>query len=236
MNNSLRHNWNIALGNVSFRVQFIGTIITLILLAIFIPHFFNYIQHRSGFVLHDPILHIMTPQDCSWITFTLIYVSLLLGLIDFFQRPEQLILALQAYCIMNFLRIISLLVVPLDEPIAIIVMRDPFVAVVGYGGNVITKDLFFSGHVATMTLLVLVVTNRGLKSVLFGTTIVIASLLLVQHVHYTIDVLVAPIFSYVSFRLSKLLAINLHGCEGRMPPERGPPDVRPCDGGGDGGR
>jgi hypothetical protein len=206
MNNSRRHNWNIALRKAPFRFQFIGTIITLILLAIFIPHFFNYIQHRSGFVLHDPILHILTPQDFSWITFTLIYVSLFLGLIDLFQKPEQLILALQAYCIMNFLRIISMLLVPLDEPIAIIVMRDPFVAIVGYGGNVITKDLFFSGHVATMTLLVLVVTNRSLKSVLFGTTILIASLLLVQHVHYTIDVLVAPIFSYASFRLSKLFS------------------------------
>jgi PAP2 superfamily C-terminal len=156
--------------------------------------------------LYDPILHIMTPQDFSWITFTLIYISLLLGLIDLFQKPEQLILALQAYCIMNFFRIISLLFVPLDEPIGIIVMRDPFVAIVGYGGNVITKDLFFSGHVATMTLLVLVVTNSRLKSVLFGTTILIASLLLVQRVHYTIDVLVAPIISYISFRLSKLFS------------------------------
>jgi len=203
---SLRHSWNIALRNATFRFRFSVTIIALILLAIFIPYLFNYIQQRSGYVLHDPLLHIMTPQDFSWITFTMIYVSLLAGLIDLCQKPDQLILALQAYCIMNFFRIISLLLVPLEEPIAILVLRDPFVAMVGYGGNVITKDLFFSGHVGTMTLLVLVVTNRRLKRILFGTTILIAALLLVQHVHYTIDVLFAPIFSYVSFRLSRLFS------------------------------
>jgi hypothetical protein len=79
MNNSPRHNWNIALRKAPFRFQFLGTLITLILLAIFIPHFFNYIQHRSGFVLHDPILHILIPQDFSWITFTLILCISIFG-------------------------------------------------------------------------------------------------------------------------------------------------------------
>jgi hypothetical protein len=205
MNTSFRHKWSNALRNGVFRYQFIRTIGTLLLLAILIPYHFNYIQYRSAIALHDPILLIVPPRDVSAITFTIIYVSIFLTLVSLSQNPEQLALSLQAYGIMNILRIISSLLVPLDEPIGIIVLYDPLIAIVGYGGNIITKDLFFSGHVATMTLLFLSVNNGTLKKVLFLTTILVAFLLLIQHVHYTIDLLVAPIFAVVSFCLSKLL-------------------------------
>ncbi len=63
----------------------------------------------------------------------------------------------------------------------------------------ISKDLFFSGHVATVFLLFLASSGWKYKFYFGLAAIVVAILILIQHVHYTIDVLLAPIFSIASY-------------------------------------
>lgn len=93
---------------------------------------------------------------------------------------------------------------PFNAPENILVLNDPFVQLFGKG-EILTKDLFFSGHTGTSFLLVLLVDNKKLKVVFLIATILVGSAVLLQHVHYTIDVFVAPFVAYSSYRIIKKL-------------------------------
>jgi hypothetical protein len=84
-----------------------------------------------------------------------------------------------------------------------IVLEDPLVQVVGGASQALTRDLFFSGHTSTMFLLFLAVPGRSAKAFFLACTGAVACLVLVQHVHYAVDVLAAPPFAYVAWRLSR---------------------------------
>jgi membrane-associated phospholipid phosphatase len=85
-----------------------------------------------------------------------------------------------------------------------ILLNDPFVQFFG-SGDVLTKDLFFSGHTATLFLLFLISEKKYLKIIFLLCTILVGIAVLLQHVHYTIDVLAAPFFAYASYKLAAVI-------------------------------
>ena len=90
---------------------------------------------------------------------------------------------------------------PLDPPPTAIPLSDPLVEVLGTG-KLLTRDLFFSGHTSFMFLMYLVC-NTKLRPFFLLSTLLVGVCVLLQHVHYTVDVLVAPFVAYGSFRLMK---------------------------------
>jgi hypothetical protein len=119
------------------------------------------------------------------------------------KEPRALVLALQAYVVMVVLRIAAMAVTPLEAPPGMIPLHDPLVRLFG-PGKLLTKDLFFSGHTSTLFLLALAVPGPRWKAFFVLCTAAVAFCVLGQHVHYTIDVLAAPVFAYASFRLAVL--------------------------------
>jgi membrane-anchored protein YejM (alkaline phosphatase superfamily) len=115
-----------------------------------------------------------------------------------------LLLALQGYLVMVVIRTAAMYLLPLDPPPLLIPLKDPFVQYFG-SGEVPTKDLFFSGHTATLFLLFLTVHGRYVKSLFLLSTIGVAVCVVLQHVHYTIDVFSAPFFSYAAYRIVAVL-------------------------------
>jgi hypothetical protein len=204
-NQSFIERWKVALKNRQFRIQLTISIVVLATIAFFIPYFFVYIQQRDGMVLNDPLVNLIHPLDVSSFTFAVIYGALLVSIIHLSFFPGRFLLMIQSYCVLTFFRVICIALVPLNNPVGLIVLQDPFVNMIGYEGNVITKDLFFSGHVSTIFLLYLTAASRVLKMILLLAMVTVASLILVQHVHYTIDLLVAPLFSWLAVRTSKFL-------------------------------
>ena len=95
-------------------------------------------------------------------------------------------------------------VVPLDPPIGTIDLQDPLVFIIGTGTK-ITKDLFFSGHTATLFMIFLVTEKKWLKKVFFVNTLLVAVFVVLQKVHYTADVMVAPFVSYGAFKVVSFL-------------------------------
>jgi len=67
------------------------------------------------------------------------------------------------------------------------------------------RDLFFSGHTANVSLLFFFVDIRWIKIIIAVSTFVVGFLLLKQHVHYTIDVIVAPFFAFASYKIAVLM-------------------------------
>nr|WP_262898321.1 sphingomyelin synthase family protein [Hymenobacter siberiensis] len=66
----------------------------------------------------------------------------------------------------------------------------------------IVRDLFFSGHTATMVLLTLVGRGRSWRWVLGLMSVAVGVLVLVQRVHYSYDVLAAPFFAGAAYWLA----------------------------------
>lgn len=91
----------------------------------------------------------------------------------------------------------------MEAPENIIPLQDPFVETFFYGHTRITKDLFFSGHVATVCLLFLVNPYRQLRVLYALVAFLVAAFILLQHAHYTVDVLMAPLFAWGAYQLKK---------------------------------
>jgi membrane-associated phospholipid phosphatase len=88
-----------------------------------------------------------------------------------------------------------------------ILLKDPLVEFFTVS-KPFTKDLFFSGHTATMFLMFLFVKGRFYKSVFLAGTVVLGLSVILQHVHYSIDVVTAPVFSYLAYRIVNGFGIN----------------------------
>lgn len=82
---------------------------------------------------------------------------------------------------------------PLAEPENLVFLEDPFLNELIYSGE-ITTDLFFSGHVGLVFLAAFLSEKRWYYMVLGS---MLAVLLLVQHIHYSIDVLAAVPIAYL---------------------------------------
>lgn len=102
---------------------------------------------------------------------------------------------------------LSINLLPLNPPIGLIPMVDPLTNAF-YGKVYITKDLFYSGHTSTIFLIFLCLRQRWDRLMTFVGTLIVGSLLLVQHVHYTIDVLGAFVFTYPLYWIGKKIALS----------------------------
>ncbi|MDO8550108.1 MAG: phosphatase PAP2-related protein [Ignavibacteria bacterium] len=197
-------NWRDGFKSSKFKIEFTATLILLILILIALANFLNFVETRDGVVLNDPLLNLFEPVDLPWLTFGLIYISLVTFLTVFLKNPELLLTAFQSYIVMTVFRITVIYLLPLNPPAKMIPLGDPFVEFFGTG-QLLTKDLFFSGHTATLFLLFLLADSKSLKIFFLISTILVTAAVLLQHVHYSIDVLAAPFFSYCSFILTKRL-------------------------------
>ena len=192
--------WQTFLRSKRYLIEFIITVLLLILIMILFPQFLQFIERREGVVLNDPILNLFNPVDLTWLTFAVIYLSIILFLSTILMKPFKLMLALQTYGLMVIFRAIAMYLTPLNPPNGIILLDDPFVQLFGQG-EILTKDLFFSGHTATLFLLFLLTENKKLRMIFLASTIVVGACVLFQKVHYSIDVFAAFFFTFLVFRI-----------------------------------
>ncbi|MBX2992318.1 MAG: phosphatase PAP2 family protein [Bacteroidetes bacterium] len=194
--------WRTAFRNPAFRLQFMISVILLVVMLNAFTRFLEWVELRDGAVLPDPLLEMIPPRDFTWVTFGIIYAGLLLAIVYLANSPERLLLAVQAYMLMLAVRAFMMYLTPLNPSPGLIVLRDPLVEFAG-DGNAPTKDLFFSGHTSTMFLLSLVISRKWVRRVYLLFTIVVAVCVVWQHVHYVIDVLVAPFVAFVCYRMAR---------------------------------
>ena len=195
--------WKEYLKNTRSKYELIITAILLVVVLSGLTRFLNHVEARKGIVLPDPVLPLFAPVNLTWLIFGLIYFSLFFTIYMLFNKPERLMLTVQTYILVILVRIAAMFAAPFNPPAGMIRLDDPFVQFFGTG-QLLTKDLFFSGHTATLFLLFLVVENKKVKLLLLVFTIVVAGAVLLQHIHYTIDVLAAPFFTYGCYAVIKL--------------------------------
>ena len=181
----------------------IGTVIMAAIIYI-LPLFFAHIQKRKGAVLNDWLLARIPPHNVSVFIFAIIWGMALLILIRAINSPSIYITYCWTLIFVCLVRFVTLSVVALDPPAGMVPLVDPLNSAL-YRNAAITKDLFFSGHTATMVQIWLCLQKRTDKMIALIAAFAVACLLLVQHIHYTIDVLAAPVVVYPCYRLSRWL-------------------------------
>lgn len=168
--------------------------------VVVLPTFFGYIRSKPGRVPWDPVLDKFSPVDLSTPIFIVLYGSLVLSLWSLIKRPALLLRGLQAYVLLLVLRMVSMALVTLEPPATLIPLIDPITQTFYPNAEPFTKDLFFSGHTATMFLLYLVLRGTGMRLPLLVATFFIGGAVLTQHVHWTVDVLFAPIAAWMAWQ------------------------------------
>jgi hypothetical protein len=200
----LKNNWKQTWSSSIQRAQIIVGSILLVSIFLMLPAFFNLIQARDGYVLNDWVLASIPPHNVSWVIFSIIWGFGLYALWRAIEKPTIYIQYLWTLIFVTMLRVLTISLIALDPPKGLIVLTDPLTGVF-YGESNITKDLFFSGHTSILFLTILCLETKTDKILAGAATLIVAFMLLVQHVHYTIDIVAAPIIVYLVHRFVKYL-------------------------------
>ncbi|MCU0323029.1 MAG: sphingomyelin synthase family protein [Chitinophagaceae bacterium] len=207
MTMGVQFNWKKAWQQILFKQYVLLGLILFIALLIAFPYFFNFIESREGYTLKDPLLNQLPPVNVSNWVFAIIWSMALLTIVRCVQNPSIFLLFLWGFIILSLSRMITIIAFPLNPPSGLIELIDP-ISNRFYGSKFITKDLFYSGHTSTQFLMFLCLQKKNDKLLTLVSTIAIGVLVLVQHVHYTIDVVAAPLFTYVVFLLVKKILVQ----------------------------
>jgi hypothetical protein len=197
--------WKLAITDTKY-IMFFGTALAYCLGGLYItPVYFNYIQNRVSISINDPILNFLPSLDVSFFIFNLMNVCALFTLFWLLMHPKYFAISIMTWAFVYTFRYIAMFLLNLDTPVGYVKLSDPMLDGIVYEGQVISKDLFFSGHTSYMFMMFLVVKNSILKRVNLIGTACVGFLLLVQHNHYFIDIIAAPFFTWLSFTIASTL-------------------------------
>ncbi|MDP9042475.1 MAG: sphingomyelin synthase family protein [Bacteroidota bacterium] len=195
--------WATAWKFPSFKWKFWSGMMVLAGILIAFPFFFNAIEDRNGKVMSDFVLEMIPARNVSLAVFFLIWSCCLILVIRMYRDPMMLLVTLWAYNVVTLVRMAFISLISLNPPAGLIPLADPITNQF-YGGRYITHDLFFSGHTTTVFLIFLCLKKKPDRIYALLASVTLGFLLLLQHVHYTIDVLAAPVFTYAVYRLAVL--------------------------------
>lgn len=199
--------WRTAWRQQAFRRKMTTGFVLLAVVLAVLPFFFQAIEKRDGPVLNDWLLNRLPSYNVSVLIFILIWGVTILAIVRVTQSPAICMMMVWTYVLVTISRMILIWLFPLNPPANLIPLIDPL-SNSFYGKHFITKDLFYSGHTSSLFLLFLCLKNRKDKIVALQCTIAVAFLLLLQHVHYSIDIVFAPVFAFACYKLAAVIAGN----------------------------
>jgi len=188
------------------------TVVAAMGVVLLLPGFFLHIQAKPGLRMPDPLLDMLPSMDISVPLFVFLYAVVAIAVVALSRYPLVFLRAAQAYVMLLVLRMITMALVTLEPPPGLVELEDPISTFFYPGQRPFSKDLFFSGHTATVFLLHLAFPTRIGRRLLLVATVLVGLAVLVQHVHWTVDVLAAPFFAWLAWWLSaRTLALSLRG-------------------------
>ncbi len=188
--------WNTAFKDKYFTLKLLLTPGLFFLYSSITQHLGNYVEMRKGIQLDDNLLQLFPSIDFSTPVFFLLYTSLTLVVLTHIHKPKIILRIIEMHFAVAVVRQLCILAVALDPPAGIIVLRDLFLENTVYPRHSpLTKDLFFSGHVASIWLYFLCAENKYIKIYLAFATFLMSFMILCMRVHYTYDVYGAIFFT-----------------------------------------
>ncbi len=199
--------WSEAWQLKSFRNKTFVALALVAIILLLLPSFFAFIEKREGMVLQDFVLERFPAIDVSIPTFIIIWSVVLLVFYRIYQNPSIFLVVAYGFILMCIARVLTISLLPLNPPPGLITLKDP-IANIAYGGKgiFITKDLFYSGHTGNMFLFFLCLQAKWDKIIALSASFMVGFLVLIQHIHYSVDVIAAFIFTYFIYLGAKKLA------------------------------
>ena len=199
--------WSEAWQLKSFRNKTFVALALIAIILLLLPSFFAFIEKREGMVLQDFVLERLPASDVSIPTFIIIWSVVLLVFYRIYQNPSIFLVVAYGFILMCIARVLTISLLPLNPPPGLITLKDP-IANIAYGGKgiFITKDLFYSGHTGNMFLFFLCLQAKWDKIIALAASFMVGILVLIQHIHYSVDVIAAFIFTYFLYLGAKKVA------------------------------
>lgn len=194
--------WFSALRSLRYLLALASVLVVGSMLSCYLGKFLLYKETVIGSLMWDPITSNFAPIDLNPYIFYLTVSSVALGYATSIWSPRSLLKLLYAFAIVNFFRVVVLYLVNLEPPQDIIALYDPLLECTFYEGVVITKDLFFSGHTSNIIIFAFLTQAKSMKWVFVMLASVVGVMLVLQHVHYCIDIIAAPAFAYLAYRIA----------------------------------
>ena len=178
--------------------------IALFISFIVCNHAGEYATRVAGYPVHDFILDNIPMRDVSllhvhaaltfWTIFTL-YAFIRPGILPFITKTAALFI---------LVRSLFICLTHLGAPANNLVIPDNFSTFFLFTG-----DLFFSGHVGGPFLLMLIFWENSKQRYLYlSATLFFAYIVLLGHIHYSIDVFAAPFITYCIYQFSRLAFVK----------------------------
>ena len=192
--------WKEAIANKNFRLKLILVPGLFFLYSAITQRLGNYVEARKGVRLNDVVLYLFPSHDYSFYIFMLLYSSIALLIITHLDKPKVWLRVIEMHFVVAIVRQACILLVALEPPAGLIVLRDIFLENTVYPPTApLTKDLFFSGHVASIWIYMLCAQKNYLKVYLGFATVLMSFMLLSMRVHYSYDVYGAIFFTSLIF-------------------------------------
>ncbi|MBL8000779.1 MAG: hypothetical protein JNL05_02350 [Flavobacteriales bacterium] len=204
--------WREAWAAWSYRTALGAGVLLALTLAACLPFFFALLQQRPGSMPFDPVLARFAAVDVTVPVFVVLYAGVAAGIALLARKPLRLLHMVWAYALLLVLRMCTMYLFTFEPPAGIIPLQDPVTALFYPGGVPFLKDLFFSGHTATLVLFGLAVGPGRARLALWVLAAAVGALVMAQHVHWTVDVVAAPFFAalawWMACRLMQRLGLS----------------------------
>ena len=196
--NDVRYNWRDAVAEDTFRKYFAANFLFCLTVYLLIAQWLKYNSTRHGTIVNDPLYTILPLHDFSVYIFFLTYSVTIATILYLISVPQLLHRAFTAFTILFIIRALCIFFIPLSPWGDMLTLRDPFTNFVASEES-IRNDLFFSGHMSDMAFFYFVVGSSLLRRYIVFCAVLVGFMLISQHVHYTLDVLAAPVFAYFCY-------------------------------------
>ena len=202
MDRKVLNSWKYYFSNKSNFNRFILTVFIFIIITFLFKEYLTLVEswdHNLG-IYNDPFF-LKAPLDLSVPIFILTYGSIVFFIIFHLNYPEKIVQLIQLAILVDLFRVISLFFVRLDAP-EMIPLNDPILNYLIYESDPKTTlynqhDLFFSGHIANLFIISILFKRNLLRNIFLFITFLTGVFLVLQKVHYSIDVIFAPFIAWV---------------------------------------
>lgn len=197
----LKYNWKKFLSKKGNFIELLFCVLYFLFVSFLFKKYLVVYETIPGIQLYDIMLDFFKPADVSVYIFVLLYTIIFFNYLFLIAYPRMLVCFFIFYATCLLIRFILLSFINLEPPLMYQEFSDPILSSSTYEGIKITKDLFFSGHMVTVFCAYFAMPNRILKFLYLIGSVLLALLLIVQHVHYTIDILGAYVAVFLIYRV-----------------------------------